>query len=98
MFYALCSIPSGPDSFRIFINPTTTKGLHMLSSIIGQMTVISAPVTGSNMAFWKVMRKEFGHEPYDCLDAPTGTLTGVIRNIGAPYQSCEWLYRARHMN
>lgn len=29
MFYALCSIPSGPDGFRIFIHPTTTKGLHM---------------------------------------------------------------------
>lgn len=32
MFYALCSIPSGPDSFRIFINPATTKRLKMSSS------------------------------------------------------------------
>lgn len=30
MFYALCSIPSSPDSFRIFINPATmSEGVKM---------------------------------------------------------------------
>lgn len=34
MFYALCSIPSDPVGFGLFIHPITTKGIHMIFKLV----------------------------------------------------------------
>ena len=48
MFYALCSIPSGPSRFGAFIHPATTKGLSM-SSVLPVTHPTTRPPVCTNM-------------------------------------------------
>lgn len=66
----------------------------MLRLRVASKTVLSAPITGSNLEFWSSMRKEgFAHEDLDCLDAPSYTPAGGLLAMEDNYQVCAWNYR-----
>ena len=66
----------------------------MLRIRVASKTVISAPITGSNMGLWSLMRKEcFALEDLDCLDAPAGAPAGGLLAMGDSYQAVAWNYR-----
>ena len=95
MFYALCSIPSGPSRFGAFIHPVTMKRVRMLRLRVASKIVLSAPITGSQEGFWLFMRKEgFAPEDLDCLDAPAYTPAGGLIAMEDNYQVVAWNYRA----
>lgn len=70
----------------------------MLRIRVASKTVISAPVTGSNLLLWSLMREGFKLEDLDCLDAPAGVPAGGLAATGGSYQTCVWSYRHRHLS
>ena len=66
----------------------------MLRLRVASKTVLSVPITGSNLEFWSSMRKEdFALEDLDCLDAPSYTPAGGLITMEDNYQACAWNYR-----
>ena len=65
----------------------------MLRVRIARKIVLSAPITGSNLLLWSLMREGFKLEDLDCLDAPSGTPAGGLMAGADGYQTCAWKYR-----